>query len=87
MIEQLKQLSDIFFASGIEDVYTNSKIFEVLMSEQFGHEIINGHAKMLDVVDMEGNLYEYKYFKLSSSNHTWTFNDFTDATIEKLYDV
>ena len=87
LIEQLKQLSDIFYASGIEDVYTNSKIYEVLMSEQFGHEIINGHAKTLDAIDMEGNLYEYKHFKLSSSNHTWTFNDFTDATIEKLYDV
>lgn len=87
LIEQLKQLSDIFYASGIEDVYTNSKIYEVLMSEQFGHEIINGHAKTLDAVDMEGNLYEYKHFKLSSSNYTWTFNDFTDATIEKLYDV
>lgn len=87
LIERLKQLSDIFYASGIEDVYTNSKIYEVLMSEQFGHKIINGHAKTLDAVDMDGNLYEYKHFKMSSSNHTWTFNDFTDATIEKLYDV
>lgn len=87
LIERLKQLSDIFYTSGIEDVYTNSKIYEVLMSEQFGHKIINGHAKTLDAVDMDGNLYEYKHFKLSSSNHTWTFNDFTDATIEKLYDV
>lgn len=87
LIEKLKQLSDIFYASGIEDVYTNSKIYEVLMSEQFGHKIINGHAKTLDAVDMEGNLYEYKHFKLSSSNHTWTFNDFTDATIAKLYEV
>lgn len=87
LIEQLKQLSDTFYNSGIEDVYTNSKIYEVLMSEQFGHEIINGHANTLDAVDEEGNLYEYKHFKLSSSNHTWTFNDFTDATIERLYDV
>lgn len=87
LIERLKQLSDIFYVNGIEDVYTNSKIYEVLMSEQFGHKIINGHAKTLDAVDMDGNLYEYKHFKMSSSNHTWTFNDFTDATIEKLYDV
>lgn len=87
LIERLKQLSDIFYDGGIEDVYTNSKIYEVLMSEQFGHKIINGHAKTLDAIDMDGNLYEYKHFKLSSSNHTWTFNDFTNATIEKLYDV
>lgn len=87
LVGQLKQLSDIFYDSGIEDVYTNSKIYEVLMSEQFGHKIINGHAKSLDAIDEEGNLYEYKHFKLSSSNHTWTFNDFSDATIANLYDV
>lgn len=87
LVERLKQLSDMFYASGIEDIYTNSKIYEVLMSEQFGHKIINGHAKTLDAVDVEGNLYEYKHFKLSSSNHTWTFNDFSDSTIAKLYGV
>ena len=86
LIERLKQLSDIFYDNGIEDIYTNSKIYEVLMSEQFGHKIINGHANTLDAVDTEGNLYEYKHFKLSSTNHTWTFNDFSDATITKLYD-
>ena len=84
LIERLKQLSDIFYDNGIEDIYTNSKIYEVLMSEQFGHKIINGHANTLDAVDTEGNLYEYKHFKLSSTNHTWTFNDFSDATIAKL---
>ena len=50
LIEQLKQLSDIFYASGIEDVYTNSKIYEVLMSEQFGHEIINGHVRCIVLI-------------------------------------
>lgn len=87
LLERLKQLSDIFYDRGIEDVYTNSKIYEVLISEQFGHIIINGHAKSLDAEDKDGNLYEYKHFKLSSSNHTWTFNDFSDATIAKLYAV
>lgn len=87
LIERLKQLSDIFYDNGIEDIYTNSKIYEVLMSEQFGHKIINGHANTLDAIDTEGNLYEYKHFKLSSTNHTWTFNDFSDATITKLYNV
>ena len=39
LIERLKQLSDIFYDNGIEDIYTNSKIYEVLMSEQFGLQI------------------------------------------------
>lgn len=87
LIKQLKQLSDIFYDNGIEDIYTNSKIYEVLMAGQFGHEIINGHAHSLDARDLEGNLYEYKHFKESSSNHTWTFNDFSETTIARLYDV
>jgi hypothetical protein len=32
LIEKLKQLSDIFYDSGIEDVYTNSKIYRDKLS-------------------------------------------------------
>ena len=28
--------------------------------------------------------YEYKHYKELSSNHSWTFNDFSDTTINKL---
>ena len=87
LIYRLKVLGDYFYNNGIEDIYTNSKIYEVLISEQFNHRIINGHAHTLDAEDSFGALYEYKHFKLSSSNHTWTFNDFSDMTIENLYGV
>ena len=87
LIYRLKVLSDYFYSNGIEDIYTNSKIYEVLISEQFNHRIINGHAHTPDAEDSSGALYEYKHFKLSSSNHTWTFNDFSDMTIENLYGV
>lgn len=87
LIYRLKELSDYFYDNGIEDVYTNSKIYEVLISEQFNHQIINGHAHTPDAEDDFGALYEYKHFKLSSSNHTWTFNDFSDMTIENLFSV
>lgn len=87
LINRLKVLADYFFSNGIDDIYTNSKIYEVLIAEQFGHQIINGHANTPDARDKEGEFYEYKHYKVSSSNHTWTFNDFTDRTIEKLYYV
>lgn len=83
-LKRLKNLSDAFYGKGIEDIYTNSKIYEILIAEYFGHKIINGHAKSPDATDGAENLYEYKHFKLSSSNHTWTFNDFSDTTISKL---
>lgn len=87
LFEKLKQLQDVFYKNGISDIYTNSKIFEILLAEQFQHKIVNGHANSLDAMDNEGNYYEYKHYKLSSSNHTWTFNDFTDRTINNLCNV
>lgn len=84
LINRLKALADYFFSNGIDDIYTNSKIYEVLIAEQFGHQIINGHANTPDARDGDGEFYEYKHYKVSSSNHTWTFNDFTDRTIEKV---
>lgn len=86
-IDELKKISDIFAGYGIYDVFTNSKIYEVIISEQFGHELINGHANTPDAKNSFGEIFEYKHFKLSSSNHTWTFNDFSENTIEKLRDI
>ena len=48
LINRLKALADYFFSNGIDDIYTNSKIYEVLIAEQFGHQIINGHANTPD---------------------------------------
>ncbi len=86
-INKLKELSDLFCENGIEDIYTNSKIYEVLIANQLGHRIINGHANTLDAIDQYDNTYEYKHYKKSSSNHTWTFNDYTDETIRNLHKV
>ena len=87
LLIELKRFSDYFLSIGINDIYTNSKIYEVLMAHYFNHKIINGHAHTPDAEDRFGNLYEYKHFKLSSSNHTWTFNDFSAEIIEKLNDI
>jgi len=87
LLAKLKELSDYFYSIGIEDIYTNSKIYEVLMAYSFNHITVNGHAYTADAVDQLGYLYEYKHFKLSSSNHSWTFNDFSDETIEQLKEI
>lgn len=87
LIQRLKELSDIFEERGISDIYTNSKIYEVLMAEQMEHELINGHAHTPDAMDYDANYYEYKHYKTSSSNHTWTFNDISESTIENLYSI
>ena len=87
LINELKSLSDYFSSIKIYDIYTNSKIYELLMAVQFNHRIANGHAYTHDAYDEFGNFYEYKHYKLSSSNYSWTFNDFSISTIFKLRNV
>ncbi|KNY30473.1 hypothetical protein [Pseudobacteroides cellulosolvens] len=84
LLLHLNYLSVVFHNKGIKDIYTNSKIYELVIAEQLGHTIINGHAHTFDAITPNGEIVEYKHFKLSSSNHTWAFNDFSKKTIEKL---
>ncbi len=85
LIGQLKKIQADFYATfGVTDIITNSKIFEVLIADTLNHKLISGHSGSRDAKDDDGNEFEYKHYKESSSNHTWTFNDFSDTTIEKL---
>lgn len=68
---------------GLVDIYSSSKIFEIIISDGLNHLLLPCHAGSRDGKDDSGE-YEYKHYKESSSNHTWTFNDFSDATIERL---
>ena len=84
-IQQLKQIQSEFYATfGVTDIITNSKIFEILIANSLDHILIPGHSGSRDGKDSAGNEFEYKHYKESSSNHTWTFNDFSDTTIAKL---
>lgn len=69
---------------GVNDIWSNSKIYEVLQANTLGHRMIPGHSGSLDAVDSDGRQYEYKHFKELSSNHSWTFNDYSLSTISKL---
>lgn len=71
-------------AYGVNDIWSNSKIYEVLQANTLGHSMIPGHSGSLDARDESGREYEYKHFKETSSNHSWTFNDYSATTIEKL---
>ena len=85
LIMQLRDIQTNFFKTfGVTDIITNSKIFEILIADSFGHDLIPGHSGSRDAKNEKGEEYEYKHYKESSSNHTWTFNDFTDTTISKL---
>jgi hypothetical protein len=84
LINQLIALQEEFYHKyGVNDIYTNSKIFEIMIADRLNHQLIPGHSGSRDGKDKLGE-YEYKHYKESSSNHTWTFNDFSDTTILKL---
>lgn len=68
----------------VNDIWSNSKIYEVLIANTLGQDMIPGHSGSLDARDSRLREYEYKHFKETSSNHSWTFNDYSDQTIQKL---
>lgn len=84
-IEKLKNVQDEFLEKyQVDDIFSNSKIFEILIANELSHILIPGHSGSRDTKDKFGNVYEYKHFKENSSNHSWTFNDFSETTIKKL---
>ncbi len=84
LIDQLKKIQDYFFQKyGVDDIYSNSKIFEIVIANELNHELIPGHSGSKDAKSSQGE-FEYKHYKETSSNHSWTFNDYSDTTIAGL---
>jgi hypothetical protein len=85
LLVELVSIQDEFFEKfGVNDIYSNSKIFEVIIANTLNHSLIPGHSGSRNGRDERSDEYEYKHYKETSSNHSWTFNDFSDTTIEKL---
>ena len=85
LIEKYRSIqADFLHEFAVDDIFSNSKIYEIVIANEFGHNLIPGHSGSKDAKDNSGKIYEYKHYKESSSNHTWTFNDFSDTTIEEL---
>lgn len=86
LINKLKDIQHIFLEKyGVNDIFSNSKFYEIIIANQLNHTPIPGHSGSRDAKDPTTNQeFEYKHFKETSSNHSWTFNDYTDNTIEHL---
>jgi len=87
LIYSLEQIQEKFLRNyGVDDIFSNSKFYEIIMANELEHDAIPGHSGSRDARDNEGE-YEYKHFKESSSNHSWTFNDYSETTIQSLEEV
>lgn len=83
IFEELKKIQDeLGSITGEYNIYSSSKIYEIIIANMFGHNIVTG-AHGADAQSYN-DFYEYKHYKESSSNHTWTFNDYSQDTLEKL---
>lgn len=78
--------SKIYREYKVNDIYSNSKIFELVIADELGHLPIPGHSRSKDARNEE-DIFEYKHYKETSSNHSWTFNDYSDSIIEKMKEV
>lgn len=88
IVRQMQAIQKIFFNKfGVDDIWSNSKVFEIVIASALDHDLIPGHSGSSDATDASGAIYEYKHFKELSSNHSWTFNDFSEKTIQKLNDT
>ena len=80
---KLKNIQEEFGnLTGEFNIYSSSKIYEIIIANMFGHNIVIG-THGADAQNYN-NYYEYKHFKESSTNHTWTFNDYSQETLDKL---
>lgn len=85
MIKALSGIQEKFYNNfGVSDIYSNSKIYEIIIADALNHDLIPGHSGSRNGTNGKGGQYEYKHYKETSSNHTWTFNDFSKSTIDKL---
>jgi hypothetical protein len=85
LIEKYKKIQAEFLKKyNVDDIFSNSKIYEIIIANALNHILIPGHSGSKDAKDEFGNIFEYKHYKETSKNHTWTFNDFSDQTIDDL---
>ena len=85
LIERMKNLQTIFYKEqGVNDLWSNSKVYEIIIANGLSHNLIPGHSGSRDAFDNDNIKYEYKHFKKLSSNHSWTFNDYSENTIKEL---
>ena len=82
--EEMRVLQKDFLRDfGVDDLWSNSKVYEILIASYLNHELVPGHSGTRDAKD-SNNEYEYKHYKELSSNHSWTFNDYSETTIKKM---
>ncbi len=49
LMNQLKNIQDVFSELfGVEDIYSNSKTFEILIADTLGQDLIPGHSGSRD---------------------------------------
>jgi len=77
----------IYRSYGVNDIFTSSKVYEILIASALDHDLVPGQSGTADATDVATHTkqFEYKHYKELSSNHSWTYNDFSDSVMDKIY--
>src|SRR3989338_8400471 len=60
LINELRDIQfDFLNKFGVADIISNSKIFEVVIANDLGHDLIPGHSGSRDAKNERGGEYEY----------------------------
>ncbi len=87
MLLRLEEIQEYFKEKfDATDIISGSKFYEIIIANELNHEIIPGQSGTKDAKDEKGE-YEYKHYKEQSSNHSWTFNDYSETTIPDLKNI
>lgn len=87
LMEKFRKIQQDFLKEfEVDDIFSNSKIYEIIIANSLNHNLIPGHSGSKDAKNDKGKIFEYKHYKETSSNHTWTFNDYSEQTIKDLKD-
>ena len=81
-ISEIQKIQDELEAlTGVKQILTGDKIWEVLVAVILNHTVFSEQKKH-DAQDDAKNLYEYKI----SKGHSWNFQDISDAVLKKYED-
>ena len=80
LILRMKKIQGIFLhEQGVNDIWSNSKVYEILVANSLNHDLIPGHSGSRDAKDSNNTEYEGK-LAVSSSIVTVFLNTETPST-------
>lgn len=65
LIDQFRQIqADFLNVFGVDDIFSNSKIYEIIIANELDHDLIAGHSGSKDAKNENGGVCKFRLPKL-----------------------